>query len=60
VGRFIDKQAGAVRLTFDHGMEESLPDMDIVRDQNKDDLTPTQMYRCKFLPSFKQVLVVWR
>jgi hypothetical protein len=60
VGRFIDKQAGAVRLTFDHDMEEPLPDMDIVRDQNKDDLTPTQMYRRKFLPSFKQVLVARR
>jgi hypothetical protein len=57
VGRFIDKQAGAVRLTFDDDMEESLPDVDIVRAQNKDDLTPTQMYRRKLLPSFKQVLV---
>jgi len=60
VGRFIDKQTGAVRLTFDHDMEEPLPDMDMVRDQNKDDLTPTQMYRRKLLPSFKQVLVAWR
>ena len=50
VGRFIDKQAGAVRLTFGHDMEESLPDMDIVREQNKDDLTPTQIYRRKLLP----------
>lgn len=50
VGRFVDKQAGAVRLTFGHDMEESLPDMDIVRDQNKNDLTPTQIYRCKLLP----------
>ena len=60
VGHFIDKQAGAVKLTFDHDVEESLPDMDTVRDQNKDDLTPTQMYRRKLLPSFKQVLVAQR
>jgi hypothetical protein len=57
IGRFIDKQAGAVGLTFDHDVEDSLPGMDIVRDQTKDDLTPTQMYRRKLLPSFKQVLV---
>jgi hypothetical protein len=50
VGRFIDKQAGAVRLAFGHDMDEPLPDMDNVRDQNKDDLTPTQIYRRKLLP----------
>jgi len=60
VGRFIDRQAGAVRLTCDHDTKESLSDMDIVRDQNKDDLTPTQMYRRKLLPSFKQALVAWK
>jgi hypothetical protein len=50
VGHFIDEQAGAVRLAFDHDMEESLPDMDILRDQNKDDPTPTQIYRRKLPP----------
>jgi hypothetical protein len=57
VGHFIGKQDGAVSLTFGHDIQESLPDMDIVRDQNKDELTPTQMYRRKLPPSFKQVFV---
>ena len=44
---FTDKQAAAVRLTFDDDIENSFPNVDSVRDQNKDELTPTQMYRLR-------------
>jgi hypothetical protein len=44
---FIDKRDEDVRLTFDEEKENSLSDIDSVRDQNKDDFTPTQMYRLR-------------
>ena len=44
---FMANQGGAVRLKFDDNIENSVPDIDGVRDQNKDDLTPTRLFRLR-------------
>jgi hypothetical protein len=41
------RQDTAMRLTMDDEVENSLPDIASVKDENKDDITPTQMYRLR-------------
>ena len=44
---FIANQGGVMRLHIDDDIENSVPDIDGVRDQNKNDLTPTRLYRLR-------------